>query len=156
MMMLQPQVNLLDRFVIQQESIPNLIPAMSTRQMQFNNRGPNGMNSLVKNVFQIRYAHKTKLCLIQFYIFHLQTQNMSISKSSTLEPQTKFEQGRSANVAAVGNHQKLNKSMSESHIDTSRIRLKYPRPSDLEHSTIRHRPEHSEQEPNASNGCILM
>lgn len=50
MMMLQPQVNLLDRFVIQQESIPNLMPAMGTRQMQFNNRGMDGMNNLVKNV----------------------------------------------------------------------------------------------------------
>lgn len=50
MMMLQPQVNLLDRFVIQQESIPNLIPAMSTRQIQFNNRTTDGINNLAKNV----------------------------------------------------------------------------------------------------------
>lgn len=50
MMMLQLQVNLLDRFVIQQESIPNLIPAMSTRQIQFNNRTTDGINNLAKIV----------------------------------------------------------------------------------------------------------
>lgn len=50
MMMLQPQVNLLDRFVIQQESIPNLMPSMNARQLQFNNRGIDGMNNLVENV----------------------------------------------------------------------------------------------------------
>lgn len=50
MMMLQPQVNLLDRFVIQQESIPNFMPPLGARQpqMQFN-RGA-GMANLVKNV----------------------------------------------------------------------------------------------------------
>lgn len=51
MMMLQPQVNLLDRFVIQQESIPNFMPPLGARQpqMQFN-RGADGMTNLVKNV----------------------------------------------------------------------------------------------------------
>lgn len=50
MMMLQHQVNLLDRFVIQQESIP-IMPPLGARQpqMQFN-RGADGMTNLVKNV----------------------------------------------------------------------------------------------------------
>lgn len=69
----------------------------------------------------------------------------------------KIEQGRSESGNIVGNHQKLNKSMSESHIDTSRIRQKYPRPSDsLEHSSMRDRIEHNEQEPDAKNGCAIM
>lgn len=51
MMMLQPQVNLLDRFVIQQESIPNFMPPLGARQpqMQFNRNG-DGMTNLAKNV----------------------------------------------------------------------------------------------------------
>lgn len=51
MMMLQPQVNLLDRFVIQQESIPNFMPPLGARQpqMQFH-RGADGMTNLAKNV----------------------------------------------------------------------------------------------------------
>lgn len=51
MMMLQPQVNLLDRFVIQQESIPNFMPPLGARQsqMQFN-RGADGMINHAKNV----------------------------------------------------------------------------------------------------------
>lgn len=51
MMMLQPQVNLLDKFVIQQESIPNFMPPLGARQpqMQFN-RGGDGMSNLTKNV----------------------------------------------------------------------------------------------------------
>lgn len=51
MMMLQPQVNLLDRFVIQQESIPNFMPPLGARQpqMQFN-RGADGMTNHAKNV----------------------------------------------------------------------------------------------------------
>lgn len=50
MMMLQPQVNLLDKFVIQQESIP-MMPPLGARQpqMQFN-RGGDGMTNLSKNV----------------------------------------------------------------------------------------------------------
>lgn len=54
MMMLQPQVNLLDRFVIQQESIPNFMPPLGARQpqMQFN-RGADGMNNHVKNVIEL-------------------------------------------------------------------------------------------------------
>lgn len=52
MMLLQPQVTLLDRFVIQQESIPNLMPPIGARptQMQFGNHGIDAMNNLVKNV----------------------------------------------------------------------------------------------------------
>lgn len=55
MMMLQPQVNLLDKFVIQQESIPNFMPPLGARQaqMQFN-RGGDGMTNLTKNVSKFR------------------------------------------------------------------------------------------------------
>lgn len=55
MMMLQPQVNLLDRFVIQQESIPNFMPPLGARQpqMQFNRNG-DGMTNLAKNVSETR------------------------------------------------------------------------------------------------------
>lgn len=54
MMMLQPQVNLLDRFVIQQESIPNFMPPLGARQpqMQFHRNG-DGMTNLAKNVSKI-------------------------------------------------------------------------------------------------------
>lgn len=56
MMMLQPQVTLLDRFVIQQESIPNFMPPLGARQpqMQFN-RATDGVNSLVKNVCSFQF-----------------------------------------------------------------------------------------------------
>lgn len=51
MMMLQPQVNLLDRFVIQQESIPNFMPPLGARQPQMQYSGSDGgMTNLVKNV----------------------------------------------------------------------------------------------------------
>lgn len=52
MMMLQPQVNLLDRFVIQQESIPNFMPPLGARQpqMQFHRGSDGGLTNLVKNV----------------------------------------------------------------------------------------------------------
>lgn len=75
---------------------------------------------------------------------------MSIPKTMMLEPQTKIEQG-------TGHHQKLNKSMSESHIDTSRIRQKYPRASDFAgHSKIRDQSEENEHESDAKNGCAIM
>lgn len=52
MMMLQSQVTLLDRFVIQQESIPNLLPPLGARHvpMQYVNRGADGTANLGKNV----------------------------------------------------------------------------------------------------------
>lgn len=62
-MMLQLQVNLLDKFVIQQESIPNMIPAMG--QMQLNNRSLDGMSSLVKNV-----NHFTNNIFLKVYYHH--------------------------------------------------------------------------------------
>lgn len=95
--------------------------------------------------------------ILTFYSSHPQTQNLSISKTQILEPQTKIEQGRSIGGGVTGNRQKLNKSMSESHIDTSRIRHKYPRPSELlENSTIRERIGNNELDSDAKNGCALM
>lgn len=52
MMLLQPQVTLLDKFVIQQEAIPNLLPAIDVKQGQllFANRTSNVMDSINENV----------------------------------------------------------------------------------------------------------
>lgn len=57
MMMLQPQVNLLDRFVIQQESIPNFMPPLGARQpqMQFHRGADGGLTNLTKNVCILTY-----------------------------------------------------------------------------------------------------
>lgn len=53
MMMLQSQVTLLDRFVIQQESIPNMLPPLGARHvpLQYVNRGPDVTNNIGKNVW---------------------------------------------------------------------------------------------------------
>lgn len=80
---------------------------------------------------------------------------MSISKTAIIEPQTKIEQGRAGSIGAGGHHnhhQKLNKSMSESHIDTSRIRQKYAQSDSLKHSTT----EHPDLETDPKNGCSIM
>lgn len=58
MMLLQPQVNLLDKFVIQQEAIPNLITPIDVKQgqMHFNNRTADVMDSINENVC---FPHKS-------------------------------------------------------------------------------------------------
>lgn len=55
MMLLQPQVCLLDKFVIQQESIPNLMPiGMKANHVAFNSTRPVvDLEHLTKNVSQI-------------------------------------------------------------------------------------------------------
>lgn len=74
-----------------------------------------------------------------------------------LEQQTKIEQGRSTGINASGHHQILSKSMSDPHIDTSRIRQKYPRAFDFaRHSEIRDQIEQNEHESDARNGCAIM
>lgn len=83
---------------------------------------------------------------------------MSISKTP-IEPQMTIERSRSIGGGAVANRQKLNKSMSESHIDTSRIRQKYPRQANaMEHSTSNQVIEQNEHgdEDEAKNGCAIM
>lgn len=52
MMILQSQVTLLDRYVIQQESIPNMLPPLGARHvpLQFVNRGSDVANNVSKNV----------------------------------------------------------------------------------------------------------
>lgn len=87
-----------------------------------------------------------------------QTQNMSITKTA-IEPQTTIEHRRGSGSITIGNRQKLNKSMSEPHIDTSRIRQKYSRQAGInEHSTsnaaIMERNENSEDAN--TNGCAIM
>lgn len=47
MMLLQPQVSLLDKFVIQQESIPNLMTPIGFKQGQIIQRNGSGTHSTV-------------------------------------------------------------------------------------------------------------
>lgn len=164
MMMLQPQVNLLDRFVIQQESIPNLMPPLGARQpqMQFNRSG-DGMINLAKNVSEFQPIYLL-FFFGKFERFHSfsrlvkQTQNMSISKTAIEPTQTTIEHTRSGGGSIIGSRQKLNKSMSESHIDTSRIRQKYLRQTNsTEHSTSNETiGQNAESEEEAKNGCVIM
>lgn len=99
-----------------------------------------------------------------FPIFYVvkQTQNMSISKTAIEPIQTTIEHTRSGSGGGgmIGNRQKLNKSMSESHIDTSRIRQKYPRQKNSnEHSTSNEtigQTAEGEEEEEAKNGCAIM
>lgn len=86
---------------------------------------------------------------------------MSISKTAIEPIQTTIEHTRSSGGGGmIGNRQKLNKSMSESQIDTSRIRQKYPRQANSnEHSasneTIGQNAE-GKGEEEAKNGCAIM
>lgn len=85
-----------------------------------------------------------------------QTQNMSITKTA-IEPQTTIEHARAGGSITGGNRQRLNKSMSESHIDTSRIRQKYTRQSNIiENATSNTTIEQNEHEEEAKNGCAIM
>lgn len=83
---------------------------------------------------------------------------MSISKTAIEPTQTTIEHTRSGGGGLIGNRQKLNKSMSESNIDTSRIRQKYPRQTNSnEHSTSNEAiGQHAECEEDAKNGCAIM
>lgn len=85
---------------------------------------------------------------------------MSISKTAIEPTQTTIEHTRSSGGSIIGNRQKLNKSMSESHIDTSRIRQKYTRQTNLnEHSMSNETIEQNadgEEEEEAKNGCAIM
>lgn len=85
-----------------------------------------------------------------------QTQNMSITKTA-IEPQTTIEHTRAGGSITGGNRQRLNKSMSESHIDTSRIRQKYTRQSNImENATSNATIEQNEHDEEAKNGCAIM
>lgn len=82
---------------------------------------------------------------------------MSITKTA-IEPQTTIEHRRASGSITGGNRQKLNKSLSEPHIDTSRIRQKYSRQTGInEHSTSNETMiEQSEHDDDAKNGCAIM
>lgn len=81
---------------------------------------------------------------------------MSLTKTP-IEPQTTIEHARASGSITAGNRQKLNKSMSESHIDTSRIRQKYPRQvNSIENSTRNETIEQNEHDEEAKNGCAIM
>lgn len=87
---------------------------------------------------------------------------MSISKTAIEPIQTTIEHTRSGGAGGmIGNRQKLNKSMSESHIDTSRIRQKYSRQTNsnensTSNETIGQNAEGEEEEEEAKNGCAIM
>lgn len=81
---------------------------------------------------------------------------MSISKTA-IEPQTTIEHSRASGSGTLASRQKLNKSMSESHIDTSRIRQKYSRQANInELSTSNETIEQNPDEEEAKNGCAIM
>lgn len=81
---------------------------------------------------------------------------MSLTKTS-IEPQTTVEHSRGGGSISSGNRQRLNKSMSEPHIDTSRIRQKYSRQANnMEHSTNNETIEQNEHDEEAKNGCSIM
>lgn len=85
---------------------------------------------------------------------------MPISKTAIEPTQTTIEHTRSSSGSMIGNRQKLNKSMSESHIDTSRIRQKYTRQTNLnsnEHSSSNETiGQNAENDEDAKNGCAIM
>lgn len=92
-----------------------------------------------------------------YFIVIFQTQCMANSKTA-IEPQTLVEHTRSGGVGStsMAGRQKLNKSMSEPHIDTNRIRQKYSRQTNInEHSTSNQTIEQNADE-DAKNGCAIM
>lgn len=81
---------------------------------------------------------------------------MSMTKTS-IEPQMTIEHTRVDGSMSGANRQRLNKSMSESQIDTSRIRQKYQRQSNIiENSTSSEAIEQNEHDEGAKNGCAIM
>lgn len=81
---------------------------------------------------------------------------MTITKTA-IEPHMTVEHRRASGNITIGNRQKLNKSMSEPHIDTSRIRQKYSRQAAInEHSTSNEAIEQNEHDDDAKNGCAIM
>lgn len=84
---------------------------------------------------------------------------MSIPKTAIEPTQTTIEHTHSGGGGSmIGSRQKLNKSMSESHIDTSRIRQKYSRQTNLnEHSTSNEKiGQNADSDGEAKNGCAIM
>lgn len=82
---------------------------------------------------------------------------MPISKTPIEPIETTIEHTRSSGGSMIGNRQKLNKSMSESHIDTSRIRQKYSRQTNLtEHSSSNETIGQNADDEEAKNGCAIM
>lgn len=160
MMILQSQVTLLDRYVIQQESIPNMLPPLGARHvpLQFVNRGSDVTNSVGKNVcIPVKSRHILLLLVnvIFAYFFYLKNQNMLSSKSASFDTQLQGESNRTASTDISNNRQRLNKSMSESHIDTSRIRRNFEN-THLDSSTIDEQSEQNDQDAEAKTNCVLM
>lgn len=73
MMLLQPQVCLLDKFVIQQEAIPNLMPiGLKPNHIVFNNnRAMENLEQITKNVSKQKYFSSRKKK--HFYLINFST-----------------------------------------------------------------------------------
>lgn len=79
---------------------------------------------------------------------------MSMTKTA-IESQTTVEHMRGNHIGAT--RQKLNKSMSESQIDTNRIRQMYSRQANtMEHSMNQAAIEQNQHDDDAKNGCAIM
>lgn len=77
------------------------------------------------------------------------------SKSTSCDAQMPGESGRIRGNDININRQRLNKSMSESHIDTSRIRHKYDSGL-MNNASLADQAEQNEQDAEAKNSCTLM
>lgn len=82
----------------------------------------------------------------------LQTQTMSIPNTAILE--TKSLANHSKASVLGGNKQKLSKSMTEPHLDTSKIRQKYQYQLARNSTSSNHVEQQEEAE--AKNGCAIM
>lgn len=78
-MALQQQIAILDKFVIQQESIPSFIPP--NFQHNIPNLKASDKNDLIKNVSCFFFLIKLFFCLFQFFLFNPQTQSSIIEES---------------------------------------------------------------------------
>lgn len=77
------------------------------------------------------------------------------SKSTSCDAQMPGESGRIRGNDININRQRLNKSMSESHIDTSRVRHKYDSGL-MNNASLADQAEQNEQDADAKNSCTLM
>lgn len=162
MMLLQPQVTLLDKFVIQQEAIPNLMTPIDVKQGQlhFIHRAADAMDSINENVsfYQIARVIVNARSTIDLFLV-LQTQTMSISKTAILDQQT-AEHNRARAISI--SRQKLNKSLSEPQIDVTKLHQKHQmqkqqtQEKQFRSSSVNsNHSEHSE-EAEAKNGCAII
>lgn len=80
---------------------------------------------------------------------------MLSSKSASFDTQLQGDNNRAINTDISKNRQRLGKSRSESHIDTSRIRRNFES-THLDSSTIDEQSEQNEQDAESKTNCVLM